>query len=128
MEFIRNGPNTKLYTGAARKYSMWPLSNHTLLYTEKLNVETSTVRQSVQGLMYLLVESAKLMVNEIDFLDSIMILGYEEELNKELLAVSHITIVLNTHSLPRPFLTDCHTHWGFVYEAKMEKGVQNNFV
>lgn len=38
--------------------------------------------------MYLLVESAKLMVTEIDFLDSIMILGYEEELNKELLAVS----------------------------------------
>lgn len=44
--------------------------------------------------MYLLVESAKLMVTEIDFLDSIMILGYEEELNKELLAVSRCFNVL----------------------------------
>ena len=59
------------------------------LSIEKLGVDTATVRQSVQGLMFLLVESSKLSVNEIDFLDSIMILGFEEELNKELYAVSY---------------------------------------
>ena len=58
------------------------------LSIEKLGVDTATVRQSVQGLMFLLVESSKLSVNEIDFLDSIMILGFDEELNKELYAVS----------------------------------------
>lgn len=51
-------------------------------------MDTATVRQSVQGLMFLLVESSKLSVSEIDFLDSIMILGFEEELNKELYSVS----------------------------------------
>lgn len=59
---------------------------------EKLNVDVGLVRHGVEGLMYLLVESAKLKVNEIDFLDSIMILGYDEELNKELLAV-RITLI-----------------------------------
>lgn len=47
-----------------------------------------TVRHGVEGLMYLLIECSKLMVNEIDFQDSIMTLGFSEELNQELLAVS----------------------------------------
>lgn len=90
MEFIRNGPNTRLYTGAARKRQERTMQ---IFYffsflTEKLGVDTATVRQSVQGLMFLLVESSKLSVSEIDFLDSIMILGFEEELNKELYSVS----------------------------------------
>ena len=37
--------------------------------------------------MYLLTECSKLMVNEIDFQDSIMVLGFPEELNKELLSL-----------------------------------------
>lgn len=80
---------------------------------EKLGVDVLTVQNGVEGLMYLLTECSKLLVghwsieetgfvsfclvpspsapsiqvNEIDFQDSIMVLGFSEELNKELLEV-----------------------------------------
>ncbi|KAL4630781.1 COMM domain-containing protein 2 [Arapaima gigas] len=69
VEFIRKGSNPKTYEGAARK----------------LNVAVETVQHGVEGLMYLLAESSKLMISEVDFQDSVLVLGFSEELNKVLL-------------------------------------------
>lgn len=95
MEFIKKGVNIRMYTAAA----------------QKLGVDIAVVRHGVEGLMYLLVESAKLMVNEIDFLDSIVTLGFDEELNKELLSLYQensveIRCVLQEMSMDLPHYHD----------------------
>ncbi|KAK1168516.1 COMM domain-containing protein 2 isoform X2 [Acipenser oxyrinchus oxyrinchus] len=69
LEFLKKGSNSKIYEGAARK----------------LNVAVDTVQHGVEGLMYLLTESSKLMISEVDFQDSVVVLGFPEELNKLLL-------------------------------------------
>ncbi|XP_066503769.1 COMM domain-containing protein 2 [Hoplias malabaricus] len=69
VEFLKKGSNPKIYEGAARK----------------LNVPSETVQHGVEGLMYLLTESSKLMISELDFQDSVLVLGFSEELNKLLL-------------------------------------------
>ncbi|XP_041125675.1 COMM domain-containing protein 2 [Polyodon spathula] len=69
LEFLKKGSNSKIYEGAARK----------------LNVAVETVQHGVEGLMYLLTESSKLMISEVDFQDSVLVLGFPEELNKLLL-------------------------------------------
>ncbi|XP_006823291.1 COMM domain-containing protein 2-like [Saccoglossus kowalevskii] len=68
MEFIRKGPNLKVYHTAA----------------QKLDVNAEAVQHVVEGLMYLLTECAKLMISEIDFQDSIMTLGFQEDLKQQL--------------------------------------------
>ncbi|XP_023931526.1 COMM domain-containing protein 2 [Lingula anatina] len=67
--FIKKGSNPKMYQAAA----------------SKLGVDAETVMHGVEGLMYLFTESSKLMVNEIDFQDSIMTLGFPEDLKGLLL-------------------------------------------
>ncbi|KAI4898272.1 hypothetical protein NFI96_005640 [Prochilodus magdalenae] len=69
VEFLKKGSNPKIYESAARK----------------LNVPSETVQHGVEGLMYLLTESSKLMISEVDFQDSVLVLGFSEELNKLLL-------------------------------------------
>ncbi|KAF7243213.1 COMM domain-containing protein 2 [Varanus komodoensis] len=69
MEFLRKGTNPKIYEGAARK----------------LNVSSETIQHGVEGLTYLLTESSKLLISEIDFQDSVLVLGFSEELNSLLL-------------------------------------------
>ncbi|XP_043926546.1 COMM domain-containing protein 2 [Protopterus annectens] len=69
VEFLKKGSNPKIYEGAARK----------------LNVSAETVQHGVEGLMYLLTESSKLMISEVDFQDSVLTLGFPEELNALLL-------------------------------------------
>ncbi|ESP04952.1 hypothetical protein LOTGIDRAFT_211760 [Lottia gigantea] len=69
MEFIRKGTNPKVYTSAA----------------QKLGVEANSVQNGVEGLMYLLTEASKLLLSEIDYQDSIMVLGFSEELRSMLL-------------------------------------------
>lgn len=69
VEFLRRGSNPKIYEGASRK----------------LNVSSDTIQHGVEGLTYLLTESSKLMISEIDFQDSVLVLGFSEELNKLLL-------------------------------------------
>ncbi|XP_063772009.1 COMM domain-containing protein 2 isoform X1 [Pseudophryne corroboree] len=69
VEFLRKGSNPKVYEGAARK----------------LEVSSATIQQAVEGLTYLLTESSKLMVSDIDFQDSVLVLGFPEDLNKVLL-------------------------------------------
>ncbi|XP_067254583.1 COMM domain-containing protein 2 [Chanodichthys erythropterus] len=69
VEFLKKGSNPKIYEGAARK----------------LNVPSESVQHGVEGLMYLLTESSKLMISEVDFQDSVLVLGFSEELNQLLL-------------------------------------------
>ncbi|XP_025920946.1 COMM domain-containing protein 2-like [Apteryx rowi] len=51
----------------------------------KLDVSVDTIQHGVEGLTYLLTESSKLMISEIDFQDSVHVLGFSDELNKLLL-------------------------------------------
>uniref|UniRef100_A0A8C3JF73 COMM domain containing 2 n=1 Tax=Calidris pygmaea TaxID=425635 RepID=A0A8C3JF73_9CHAR len=51
----------------------------------RLNVGVDTIQHGVEGLAYLLTESSKLMISEVDFQESIHILGFSDELNKLLL-------------------------------------------
>ncbi|EMP38004.1 COMM domain-containing protein 2 [Chelonia mydas] len=69
VEFLRKGTNPKIYEGAARK----------------LNVSSDIIQHGVEGLTYLLTEGSKLLISEIDFQDSVLVLGFSEELNKLLL-------------------------------------------
>lgn len=62
-------------------------SSFTSLLAEKLGVPSETVQNGVQGLMYLLTESSKLLMNDLDFHDSVIILGYPADLNELLLKV-----------------------------------------
>ncbi|XP_050822131.1 COMM domain-containing protein 2 isoform X1 [Gopherus flavomarginatus] len=74
VEFLRKGTNPKIYEGAASKSKR-----------RKLNVSSDVIQHGVEGLTYLLTEGSKLMISEIDFQDSVLVLGFSEELNKLLL-------------------------------------------
>uniref|UniRef100_UPI0037E745B9 COMM domain-containing protein 2 n=1 Tax=Semicossyphus pulcher TaxID=241346 RepID=UPI0037E745B9 len=69
LEFLRKGTSTRIYEGAARK----------------LCVPVEMVQHGVEGLMFLMTESSKHMISEVDFLDSVLVLGFGEELNQLLL-------------------------------------------
>lgn len=69
VEFLKKGTNPKIYESAARK----------------LNVSSERIQRGVEGLVYLLTESSKLMISELDFHDSVLVLGFSEELNELLL-------------------------------------------
>lgn len=43
------------------------------------------VQHGVEGLMFLMTESSKHMISEVDFMDSVLALGFGEELNQSLL-------------------------------------------
>ncbi|XP_068176127.1 COMM domain-containing protein 2 [Antennarius striatus] len=84
LEFLRRGTNPKIYEGAAKK----------------LNVLVETVQHGVEGLMFLMTESSKYMLSEVDFLDSVLVLGFGDELNQILLKLylqhhSQIRCILN---------------------------------
>uniref|UniRef100_A0AC11D8S9 COMM domain containing 2 n=2 Tax=Caprinae TaxID=9963 RepID=A0AC11D8S9_SHEEP len=59
--------------------------DHIYSFSGKLSVSSDTVQHGVEGLIYLLTESSKLMISELDFQDSVFVLGFPEELNKLLL-------------------------------------------
>ncbi|TRY54515.1 hypothetical protein DNTS_009220 [Danionella cerebrum] len=69
VEFLKKGSNPKIFEGAARK----------------LNAPPESIQHAVEGLMFLLTESSKLMISEVDFQDSVLVLGFSEELNALLL-------------------------------------------
>ncbi|XP_046852713.1 COMM domain-containing protein 2-like [Xenia sp. Carnegie-2017] len=69
LEFILKGSSSKIYQTAA----------------QKLGVATNQVKQAIEGLVFLFNESSRLLIGEIDFQDSVMTLGFSEELNKLLL-------------------------------------------
>ncbi|XP_010771770.1 COMM domain-containing protein 2 [Notothenia coriiceps] len=84
LEFLRRGTSPKIYEGAARK----------------LGVSVEMVQHGVEGLMFLMTESSKHMISEVDFLDSVLVLGFSEELNQILLQLylqhhAHIRSILS---------------------------------
>uniref|UniRef100_A0A671XZE4 COMM domain containing 2 n=1 Tax=Sparus aurata TaxID=8175 RepID=A0A671XZE4_SPAAU len=84
LEFLRRGTSPKIYEGAARK----------------LCVPVEMVHHGVEGLMFLMTESSKHMMSEVDFLDSVLVLGFSEELNQILLQ-----LYLQHHSQIRSILS-----------------------
>ncbi|XP_077963651.1 COMM domain-containing protein 2 isoform X2 [Gasterosteus aculeatus] len=66
----------------------------------KLCVPVETVQRGVEGLMYLMTESSKHMISKVDFLDSVLVLGFGEELNQILLQ-----LYLQHHSEIRSILS-----------------------
>nr|XP_057929675.1 COMM domain-containing protein 2 [Doryrhamphus excisus] len=69
LEFLRRGTSPKIYEGAARK----------------LAVPVEMVQHGVEGLMFLMTESSKHMLSEVDFLDSVLALEFGDDLNQTLL-------------------------------------------
>lgn len=63
IDFLQNGPNSKLYTTAA----------------EKLHVDTEAVQNCIFGLLQLLLLSCKHQLSPADFRDSVLTLGFETE-------------------------------------------------
>ncbi|XP_034564735.1 COMM domain-containing protein 2 [Notolabrus celidotus] len=89
LEFLRKGTSTRIYEGAARK----------------LCVPVEMVQHGVEGLMFLMTESSKHMISEVDFLDSVLVLGFGEELNQLLLQ-----LYLQHHSQIRSVLSQLPTN------------------
>ncbi|XP_039614037.1 COMM domain-containing protein 2 [Polypterus senegalus] len=103
MEFLRRGSNPKIYEGAARK----------------LNVAVESVQHGVEGLMYLLTESSKLMISEVDFQDSVLVLGFSEGLNKLLLQ-----LYLDNHKEIRSILGELAPHLPHYHNLEWRLDVQ----
>ncbi|GFQ87893.1 COMM domain-containing protein 2 [Trichonephila clavata] len=68
IEHLFKGSNPKVYQSAA----------------QRLNVETDIVQNVITGIMQLLIEASKMMVNEIEFRDSIIVLGFNNQSQEEL--------------------------------------------
>ncbi|KFM77098.1 COMM domain-containing protein 2, partial [Stegodyphus mimosarum] len=69
IEHLRKGSNPKVYQSAA----------------QRLNVEADLVQNAVTGIMHLFTEAAKNMVNEVEFRDSTIFLGFNAESQEELI-------------------------------------------
>ncbi|CAN9500795.1 unnamed protein product [Ophioblennius macclurei] len=98
LEFLRRGSSPKIYEGAARK----------------LSVPVETVQHGVEGLMFLMTESAKHTISEVDFLDSVLVLGLGNDLNQTLLQLylqhrAEVSSVLKQLSCAPPAY--CDLHW-----------------
>ncbi|XP_043683077.1 COMM domain-containing protein 2 isoform X2 [Vespula pensylvanica] len=73
-DYLQKGPNMKLYHAAA----------------QKLEVELDVIKNSVEGLINLLLESCNHKLSNEDFRDSIIALGFSEE-NEAILSKLYIT-------------------------------------
>lgn len=63
LDYLQKGPNMKLYNTAA----------------QKLQVEVNVMRNSVEGLVNLLLESCRYKLSTKDFRDSVIALGFSED-------------------------------------------------
>ncbi|XP_012537870.1 COMM domain-containing protein 2 [Monomorium pharaonis] len=63
LDYLQKGPNIKVYNAAA----------------QKLNVELDVIKNSVEGLVNLLLESCKHKLSAEDFRDSVIALGFTED-------------------------------------------------
>jgi len=95
LEFIRKGANPKLYSGAAKK----------------LGVATTIVQHSVEGLSFLLLESSRSLVSEMEFLDSLLLLQFPKDIAEALkeLYIKHrreIRVMLAELSFSLPHYED----------------------
>ena len=66
VQFIRNGANPKMYLSAA----------------QKLGLNASNIQQAVEALMYLFTECSKLMLSKMEFEDSVLTIGVDEEVRQ----------------------------------------------
>eukprot|EP00037_Helgoeca_nana_P008087 m.72270 g.72270 ORF g.72270 m.72270 type:complete len:250 (-) comp18714_c0_seq3:445-1194(-) len=94
LDFVLKGVNPKVFSAAGKK----------------LGVNPADVQNGVHGLMFLFSESAKLKMTEMDFNDSVMILGFPEGLHTLLLELfkehcevlrrvaGHLTMSLPTYT------------------------------
>lgn len=69
LDFLRRGTSPKIYEAAARK----------------LGASVEQVQRAVEGLMFLVLESCRRTLSETDFLDSVLVLGFSQDLNNTLL-------------------------------------------
>lgn len=63
LDYLQRGPNFKLYNAAA----------------QKLEVDADVIKNSVEGLIHLLLESCKYKLSPEDFRDSVLALGFSKE-------------------------------------------------
>ncbi|KAL6264106.1 hypothetical protein P5V15_004184 [Pogonomyrmex californicus] len=63
LDYLQKGPNIKMYNAAA----------------QKLNVEQDVIKNSVEGLLNLLLESCKYKLSAEDFQNSVIALGFTED-------------------------------------------------
>ncbi|XP_078033320.1 COMM domain-containing protein 2-like [Augochlora pura] len=63
LDYLQKGPNIKLYNAAA----------------QKLEVEVNVIKNSVEGLVNLLLESCRYKLSSEDFRDSVIALGFSED-------------------------------------------------
>lgn len=63
LDFLQKGPTPKLYQTAA----------------QKLNVQPEIIRNAIEGLVNLIVESSRHQLSDLDFRDSVLTLGFSEE-------------------------------------------------
>ncbi|XP_068599511.1 COMM domain-containing protein 2 [Brachionichthys hirsutus] len=103
LEFLRRGTNPKIYEGAAKK----------------LSVPVEKVQHGVEGLMFLMTESSKYMLSEVDFLDSLLVLGFAEELNQILLQ-----LYLQHHGPLRGILSQLPPHLPAYHSLEWRLDVQ----
>ncbi|KAK7866059.1 hypothetical protein R5R35_013560 [Gryllus longicercus] len=100
LEYLKRGPNPKLYQSAA----------------QKLNVQPEVIRNAVEGLVHLLIRSCKQKLNDLDFRDSMLTLGFSEA-HQEILSAffenkkEEILNVLNNYSHDLPHFKDLE--WRF---------------
>eukprot|EP00041_Stephanoeca_diplocostata_P040010 m.1638417 g.1638417 ORF g.1638417 m.1638417 type:complete len:202 (-) comp27951_c0_seq1:141-746(-) len=71
MDFVLKGVNPKVYNAASKK----------------LGVDADSVQHAVEGIMFLLTESSKMNMSDMDFNDSVMILGFADQLHQQLMEV-----------------------------------------
>ncbi|KAJ0032680.1 hypothetical protein NQD34_002761 [Periophthalmus magnuspinnatus] len=69
LDFLKRGTSPKIYEAAARK----------------LGVSVERVQCAVEGLMFLVLESCRRTLSDTDFLDSVLVLGFSQDLNNTLL-------------------------------------------
>ncbi|XP_039295338.1 COMM domain-containing protein 2-like [Nilaparvata lugens] len=63
LEYLVRGSKPKLYSSAA----------------QKLEVEPDDIENAVEGIVFLLIESSKNKLNELDFRDTLLTVGFSEE-------------------------------------------------
>ncbi|XP_012146798.1 COMM domain-containing protein 2 [Megachile rotundata] len=88
IDYLQKGPNVKLYNAAA----------------QKLEVEANVIKNSVEGLVNLLLESCKYKLSAEDFRDSVISLGFSEEQE---------VILSKLYSVKKDEILDTLTNIGF---------------
>lgn len=69
VDFFNKGINRKIYVSAA----------------QKLNIDSKCIQESIESIMYLLLEASKFNLNTSDFKNSLNLLGFNEDLEEYLI-------------------------------------------